>query len=87
MSSIYNSADSRFQQKSGADESEKVRHNNNMSQPFTVNQAAAFLQISRNQIYRLFDMKLLRNYHVGRKRFVSMDAIKDFINEREEDEQ
>lgn len=86
MSSIYNSASTRFQEKLGADESEEVRHNSIVGRPLTINQAAEFLQISRKQLYRLFDKKLLRSFHIGRKHFVSKNAIKDFIKEREEDE-
>lgn len=86
MSSLYNDKVLPFYEKTGADELEETRHNSIVGRPLTINQAAAFLQISRKQIYRLFDKKLLRSFHIGRKRFVSMDAIRDFINEREEDE-
>lgn len=86
MSSIYSNADLRFQEKLGADKLEETRQNNIVGQPLTINQTTVFLQISRKQIYRLFDQKLLRSFHIGRRRFVSMNAINDFIKEREESE-
>lgn len=87
MPSLYNNADSRFLGKTGADKNNETQHNSSMAQPLTIEQTAAFLQISRKQIYRLFDQKLLRGFHIGRKHFVSAHAIKNFIKEREENEQ
>lgn len=87
MSNLYNNEVLPFCVKPGADRNAEMRHNNNMSQPLTVNQAAAFLQISRKQLYRLFDTRLLNSFHIGRKRYISAHAIESFIREREEEEQ
>lgn len=84
MSNIYSNADSRFQQRIGADELVKVRHNKDIAKPLTIDEAAEFLGISRDTLNQLFNKKLLRSYHVGRRRFVTMEAITDFISNQEE---
>lgn len=84
MSNIYSNADLRLQRKIGADESEKVRHNKDIAKPLTIGETAEFLGISRDTLNQLFNKKLLRSYHIGRRRFVTMEAITDFINSQEE---
>lgn len=87
MSNLYNNEVLPFCEKTGADKNDETHHNGSMMQPLTIEQASVFLQISRKQIYRLFDQKLLRSFHIGRKHFISAHAIESFIKEREEEEQ
>lgn len=49
----------------------------------TPEQAAAQLQISERQIYRLIRTGELRSVKVGRKRRISMRALEDFVEHQE----
>ncbi len=68
--------------------SAKVRNNGDMNVlSLSLSQAAKSLGISRDTLNQLCRKKLLRSFHIGRRHFVSVDAIKEFIKDQEEAEQ
>lgn len=71
--------------KKGADKTNKVRHTINEG-VLSVREAAGVLGISVPTIYRLFDTQALKNFHIGRRRLVSLPAINEFINNKEKGE-
>ncbi len=86
MSNPYNASIPRFQAKMGADEKPKTHHNGNMIKPLTLEETTQFLGISRETLNQLFNKRLLRSFHIGRRRFVSAEALCAFIKEREQEE-
>lgn len=56
-----------------------------MPQPaaYTVDDAVHVLGLSRPTIYREISAGRLRTYHVGRRRYVSAEAIREYIAARE----
>lgn len=56
-----------------------------MPQPeaYTIDDATHVLGISRPTLYREIRDNRLRTYHVGRRRYVSADAIREYIAARE----
>ena len=73
---------------SGAGVMPKVRNNSNMTGlSLSFSQAAEYLGVSRDTLSQLCNKRLLRSFHIGRRHFVTLDAIKEFINDQEEAEQ
>ena len=69
----------------GTDKTDKLRHTINEG-VLSVKEAAGVLGISIPTIYRLFDTQSLKNFHIGRRRLVSLPAINEFINNKEKRE-
>lgn len=66
----------------------KVRNNGGMNVlSLSLPQAAKVLGVSLDTLNQLCRKKLLRSFHIGRRHFVSVDAIKEFIKDQEEAEQ
>lgn len=73
------------------DKTDVIRHNIDMnvktySKVFTVEEAAQFLNISRSFLYKLFDSRKLQSFHSGKRRFVSLKALLDYIQQQEIEE-
>ncbi len=72
-------------EKMGADKIDKVRHTIK-GKLLSVEETAKALGISIPTVYKLFDAQLLKNFHIGRRRLVSLSAIDEFINNKEKGE-
>lgn len=53
----------------------------------SIPQAMEILGLSRAAVYHEINEGRLRTYRVGRRRFVSHDALRDFIRAREQEAQ
>lgn len=49
----------------------------------TIKQAEQFLCISHSAMYDLLNGRKIRNYYVGRRRYITRDAVLDFISNQE----
>ena len=49
----------------------------------TISQAEHYLHISHHTMYKMLNEGVIRNYRIGRRRFITRKAIEDFINFRE----
>lgn len=56
-------------------------------QAFTIDAATEVMGLSRPTIYREIQAGRLRTFHVGRRRYVSADAIREYIAAREAESQ
>ncbi len=73
---------------SGAGVSPNLRNNSDMfGLTLSLPQAAKALGVSLDTLNQLCNKKLLRSFHIGRRHFVSCDALKEFIRTQEEAEQ
>lgn len=52
---------------------------------YTIEDAILTLNLSRATLYREISQGRLRTFSVGRRRFVSLQAIEDYIAEREKE--
>ncbi|MFP5504873.1 MAG: helix-turn-helix domain-containing protein [Gammaproteobacteria bacterium] len=50
---------------------------------YTIDDATQVLGLSRPTLYREIAAGRLRTYHVGRRRYVSADAVREYIAARE----
>lgn len=50
---------------------------------YTIDDATQVLGLSRPTLYREISAGRLRTYHVGRRRYVSADAVREYIAARE----
>ena len=54
---------------------------------YTVEEAARALRISRGYLYRDITAGRLRTYQIGRRRYVSAEALQEYIRQREAEAQ
>lgn len=82
MSSIYNSADSRFQQKMGADKNANVRHNEDVDMRlFDKKEVCQRLNIGLSSLNKLLRLGIIKSAPVGVKRTLfTHKNIKDYID-------
>lgn len=82
MSSIYGSANLRFQQKLGADELEKTRHNRDMDiQLFNKQEVCRKLNIGLSSLNKLLRSGVIQSAPIGVKRTLfTYKNIKDYID-------
>ena len=68
--------------KKGTDKNNEVRHTNNMV--LTIAEAEKYLRISHSTMYGLINQNLIRTICIGKRRFITTNAIEDFLNNMEE---
>ncbi len=53
---------------------------------YTMAEAACSLRLAPYQLYKVIREGQLRTYTIGRRRYVSVDALQEFIRRREHEE-
>lgn len=81
MANIYNNEILKFSEKS-TDKNNEVRHTKNMV--LTITEAANYLRISRGSLYRLINRNLIMTFCIGRRRFITANAIDNYLSSVEE---
>lgn len=71
---------------SGAGVMAKTRYDHSSMSLLSIPQAVECLGVSRATFYRLLDRKEIRSFHIGRRRFVTQEALSNYIQTQEEAE-
>ena len=71
---------------SGAGVMAKTRYDHSSMSLLSIPQATKCLGVSRATFYRLLDRKEIRSFHIGRRRFVTQEALSNYIQTQEEAE-
>ena len=67
--------------KKGTDKNDEVRHTKNIM--LTIAETEKYLRISHSTLYGLINQNQIKTVHIGKRRFITFDAIDEFLKKME----